>query len=127
DRRVLAVVALDVLDVLGAVTVGLVGQDLLHTLLGLVDVQFGGDEEAGLPEAEHQHHGQDDRRQHTDDGADDGRRLLGALLDTRLRVWGVLAGLTRLAWLSRLGVLAVLRLAGLAVLRLPVLRLAVLS
>ena len=61
-RGALAVVALDVLDVLGAVAVGLVGEDLLHTGLRGADVQLGGDEEARLPEAQHQHHGHDDAR-----------------------------------------------------------------
>src|SRR5258705_7590207 len=60
-RRAGTVVALDVLDVLRAVAVGLVGEDLRHTRLGGADVELGGDEEAGLPEAEH-----------ADDRADDG-------------------------------------------------------
>ena len=112
-RGALAVVALDVLDVLGAVAVGLVGQDLLHPGLRGADVQLGGDEEARLPEAEHQHHGDDDRGQQADDAADDRQRALGALFGAGARAvlpvlpW-LLAVLTRLLAVLT-GLLAVLR------------------
>jgi hypothetical protein len=55
DGRVLSVVALDVFDVLRAVAVGFVAEDLLDPGLRLADVELRGDEEAGLPEAQHQH------------------------------------------------------------------------
>src|ERR1700759_1691617 len=64
DGRVLTVVALDVLDVLRAVAVGGVGENLLHAGLRLADVELGGHEEAGRPEAEHQDDRDDDRGEH---------------------------------------------------------------
>src|SRR5947209_10384628 len=54
DGRILTVVALDVLDVLCAVAVGVVSEDLLHAGLGFTDVELGGDEESRRPEAQHQ-------------------------------------------------------------------------
>src|SRR4029078_6774084 len=95
-RRALAVIALDVLDVLGAVTVGLVGQDLLHTALRGAHVHLRGDEEAGLPEAQHEHDRDDDRGQQADDTADDGQRTLRALFGRRGGVGRGLAVLPRL-------------------------------
>ena len=90
-----AVIALDVLDVLGAVSVGLVGQDLRDTGLGGIDVERGGDEEAGLPEAEYQDHGDDDRGEQADHGADERQRLLRALFGARGAVGRVLTGCWR--------------------------------
>src|SRR5271166_3544138 len=120
DRRILTVVALDVFDVLRAVAVGLVGEDLLHTDLRLTDVQLGGDEEAGRPEAQHQDDRHQDRGEHADHRADDRPRPLRAArgrLAIRSRVLTVLTGLTVLAVLTRLPVLTGLRVgAGLAVL-----------
>src|SRR5688500_17530869 len=46
-RRARAVVALHVLAVLRPVPSGLVGEDLLHAALCRVDIQLGGDEQAG--------------------------------------------------------------------------------
>ena len=123
DGGVLAVVALDVFDVLRAVAVGLVAEDLLHAGLRLVDVQLGGDEEPGLPETEHQHDRDEQKGDRADHAADQcDRTLLARLLVARVLL-RVLAGLPVLAWLG----LAVL--AGLAILaRLAVLtRLAVLA
>src|SRR5262249_50087507 len=106
--RVRTVVALDVLDVLGAVTVGLVGEDLLHALLGGADVEFGGHEESGLPEAHHQHRRDDDRGEQADDAADHRHRTLRAFFRAGLWDLTVLPGLPRLSRLSvlRLAVLA---------------------
>ena len=88
------------LDVLGAVAVGLVGQDLLHAGLRLVDVQLGGDEEPGLPETEHQHDRDDQEGDHADDAADQrDRTLLFRLLVGRVLL-RVLPGLTVLTGLA---------------------------
>src|ERR1700739_3953417 len=70
DGGVLAGVAGDVFDVPRAVPVGLVGEDLLHAGLRLVDVQFGGDEQPGLPEAEHQHDRDEQKGDRAGDAAD---------------------------------------------------------
>src|SRR6476661_3385592 len=121
DGWAVAVVALDVLDVLCAVAVRLVGEDLLHTGLRGADVKLGGDEEAGLPEAEHRYHGDHQCGDQTDDAADECQRPLGTLgglggavlriLAVLARLLTILAGLLPvLAWL-----LAVLRIGLLAV------------
>src|SRR6201995_4609745 len=122
DGRVLTVVALDVFDVLRAVAVGAVAQDLLHAGIGFADVELGGYEEPRRPEAQHQDHRDGDGGDHTDHRADHrlralrpGRRLaVGTPVLAVLARLGVLAGLpvlTRLTVLSRLTVLARLGLA----------------
>src|SRR5947209_19685796 len=111
DDGVLAVVALDVLDVLGAVAVRLVAEDLLHTGLRLVDVQFGGDEKPGLPETEHQHHRDEQEGDRAGHAADQRHRAFLAWLLIRRVLLRVLAGLTVLTGLAVLA-----RLAGLPVL-----------
>src|SRR5262249_18277980 len=62
------------------------------------------DEEAGLPEAQHEHHGHDHRRQKPDHPADDRQRSLRPLLGCGGRA--LLSVLIRLALLA--GLLAVL-------------------
>ncbi len=95
DRRILTVVALDVFDVLRAVAVGAVGEDLLHAGLRLADVQLGGHEEPWRPEAQHQDHRDDDGGEHADHRADDRPRPLraGRRLAVGARVLAVLPGL----------------------------------
>src|ERR1700733_10255721 len=107
DGRVLTAVALDVFDVLRPVPVGAVGEDLLYTGLGCADVQLGGHEETRRPEAQHQHHCDDDGGEHTDHRADERPRTLraGRGLAVRRRVLAGLAVLARLTVLARLPVL----------------------
>src|SRR5271165_2459884 len=103
NGRILAVVALDVFDVLRPVAVGVVAENLRHTSLRLIDVQLGGHEEPRRPEAQHQYHRHDDGGEHPDHRANDRPRLLRAGVRGRLAVGPrVLGVLTRLAVLSRL-------------------------
>src|SRR5690606_24702667 len=105
-RRALPVVADHIADVLRAVAVRLVGEDLLDTGLGGVDVELGGDEEARLLQAQHQH-GDHDQPEHPAEHAEQHLRLRTRALRTRCvirRELTVLAGLlTELTRLLTIG------------------------